>query len=114
MHKKGVSALAVSHNQRFFITGGVEGAVRIWDIKSRELVSHMTEHRDAVTCISIFDDDAHALTGSKVCVCRPIRLPSSCRHRMNPRTTSKPLSAPSPSLHPATPQNPNPDTEREA
>ena len=39
--------------------------VRVWDIKSRELVSHMKEHLDAVTCIKIFDDDAHALSGSK-------------------------------------------------
>lgn len=65
VHKGGVSALCVSHNQRFFMTGGVEGSVRIWDIKSRELVSNMKEHLDAVTCIKIFDDDAHALSGSK-------------------------------------------------
>jgi WD40 repeat protein len=65
VHKGGVSALAVSHNQRFLMTGGVEGSVRVWDIKSRELVSHMKEHLDAVTSIKIFDDDAHALSGSK-------------------------------------------------
>jgi cilia- and flagella-associated protein 52 len=49
MFQEGVSALCVSHNQRFLMTGGVSGAVRVWDIKSRDLVSHMKEHQDAVT-----------------------------------------------------------------
>jgi WD40 repeat protein len=53
VHKGGVSCLSVSHNQRFFMTGGVEGSVRVWDIKSRELVSHMKEHLDAVTRSSL-------------------------------------------------------------
>jgi len=29
VHKGGVSALCVSHNQRFFMTGGVEGSVSL-------------------------------------------------------------------------------------
>jgi WD40 repeat protein len=47
----------------------------------------MTEHRDAVTCIKIFDDDAHALTGSKdrSIICWDLRhekLVATLRQRM--------------------------------
>mmetsp|Transcript_19003 Transcript_19003/g.62471 ORF Transcript_19003/g.62471 Transcript_19003/m.62471 type:complete len:334 (-) Transcript_19003:1244-2245(-) len=65
VHKGGVTALQVSYNQRFMITGGENGDIRVWDIKSREMVSHLKEHTSAITSISIFEDDAHALTGSK-------------------------------------------------
>ncbi len=107
VHKGGVSALAVSHNQRFLMTGGVEGSVRVWDIKSRELVSHMKEHLDAVTSIKIFDDDAHALSGSKDrnIICWDLKHEkrvASLRQRMDPALHSAPYisNASSPMLHP--------------
>lgn len=87
VHRGGVTAIQVSHNQRFLMTGGEGGHVRIWDIKSREMVSHMKEHSDRVTCISIFDDDAHAVTGSKdrLILCWDLRMEkrvASLRQRM--------------------------------
>lgn len=65
VHRGGVTALAVSHNHRFMVTGGEEGDVRVWDIKQRDMVAHLKEHDAAVTSICIFDDDAHCITGSK-------------------------------------------------
>lgn len=65
VHRGGVTALAVSHNHRFMVTGGEEGDVRVWDIKQRDMVAHLKEHDAAVTSINIFDDDAHCVTGSR-------------------------------------------------
>lgn len=37
-HAGGVTSLALSHNQRFIVTGGVEGELRVWELRSRDLV----------------------------------------------------------------------------
>jgi len=36
-HRGGVTALTLSHNQRFILTGGKEGEVRVWELRTREL-----------------------------------------------------------------------------
>jgi cilia- and flagella-associated protein 52 len=64
-HRGGVTALVLSSNQRFVISGGAEGEVRVWELRSRELVSHLKEHTMSVTGIALFDDDVHALTCSR-------------------------------------------------
>eukprot|EP00966_Prymnesium_polylepis_P156144 3607530-Prymnesium_polylepis.1 len=33
-HRGGVSALALSHNLKFLVSGGEEGEVRVWEIRS--------------------------------------------------------------------------------
>ena len=38
-HTGGVTSLKLSHNQRFLVTGGVEGELRVWELRSRDLVS---------------------------------------------------------------------------
>ena len=48
-HRGGVTALVLSHNQRYIMTGGGEGDVRVWELRSRELVSHL-KARDRATC----------------------------------------------------------------
>jgi WD40 repeat protein len=40
----------------------MEGEVRVWEIRSRELVSHLKEHTSKVTKIQIFPDDQHLLS----------------------------------------------------
>lgn len=37
-HAHGVTSLIVSHNERFLVTGGMEGELRVWELRSRELV----------------------------------------------------------------------------
>ena len=64
-HRDGVTALKVSHNLRFVVSGGALGDVRLWDIKSKELVCHLKEHTLAVTGITLSLDDSHALSCSK-------------------------------------------------
>ena len=52
----------MSHNCKFICSGGMEGEVRVWEIRSRELVSHLKEHTSKVTRIQIFPDDQHLLS----------------------------------------------------
>ena len=47
------------------MTGGGEGDVRVWELRSRELVSHLKEHRAAVTGLAMYDDDVHAISCSR-------------------------------------------------
>jgi len=61
-HRGGVSALALSHNERFVLSGGVEGEVRVWELRSRELVSHLKEHSGRCSGLALYDDDVHALS----------------------------------------------------
>ena len=64
-HRGGVSALVLANNQRFIMTGGGEGDVRVWELRSRELVSHLKEHRSMVTGLALYEDDLHALSCSR-------------------------------------------------
>jgi WD40 repeat protein len=64
-HFGGVTALLLSNNQRFCISGGFEGEVRVWEMRSKELVSHLKEHTLKVTSLSLFGDDAHCLSCSR-------------------------------------------------
>lgn len=57
-----MTALVLSHNERFVVTGGAEGEVRVWELRSRELVSHLKEHTTRVTSLLLYDDDVHALS----------------------------------------------------
>ena len=64
-HPEGVTSLKISHNNRFFLSGGSAGEVRLWELRSRELVSHMKEHNSRVKSIVLYNNDAIALTASR-------------------------------------------------
>lgn len=57
--------MQLANNERFIISGGVEGEVRVWELRSRELVSHLKEHTGRVNELVLFDDDVHALSCSR-------------------------------------------------
>ena len=46
-------------------SGGADGEVRVWEIRSRELVSHLKEHSARVTKVQVFPDDIHLLTSAR-------------------------------------------------
>mmetsp|Transcript_29123 Transcript_29123/g.38302 ORF Transcript_29123/g.38302 Transcript_29123/m.38302 type:complete len:626 (+) Transcript_29123:45-1922(+) len=64
-HRGGVTALLLSHNQRFVVSGGEEGEVRVWELRSRELVSHLKEHSLRITGLALYQDDCHLLSCSR-------------------------------------------------
>lgn len=64
-HKSGVTALSLSHNSKFLISGGNSGEVRIWEIRSKDMVSHLKEHTAKISKVHIMSDDVYALSCSK-------------------------------------------------
>jgi len=64
-HRGGVTALTLSHNQRFILSGGEEGEVRVWELRTRELVSHLKEHNMPVRSIALYEDNFHAISVSR-------------------------------------------------
>jgi cilia- and flagella-associated protein 52 len=40
----------------------MEGDIRVWQLRSRELISHLKEHNSRVTKIQLFPDDVHLLS----------------------------------------------------
>jgi cilia- and flagella-associated protein 52 len=64
-HKNGVTAIALSHNNKFIVSGGQEGEIRVWEIRSRELIAHLKEHTSKVTSVIIFSDDVHLISCSR-------------------------------------------------
>lgn len=59
-HRGGVSALALSNNLKFIVSGGEEGEVRVWEIRTREMFLHLKQHNGTVTSLQIFTDDTRA------------------------------------------------------
>lgn len=64
-HPGGVTALVLSHNRRFLLSGGPSGEVRLWELRSRELISHLKEHKQKVTALCLFEDDTLCLSASR-------------------------------------------------
>jgi WD40 repeat protein len=64
-HKNGVTAICLSYNFKFVCSGGGDGEVRIWEVRSREMVSHLKEHTAKVTKLQIFPDDIHLLSSAR-------------------------------------------------
>ncbi|CAM9394301.1 unnamed protein product, partial [Discosporangium mesarthrocarpum] len=64
-HAKGVTSLAVSHNQRYIMSGGREGELRVWEMRSRDLVSHLKQHGQRVASLALYEDDIHAISVSR-------------------------------------------------
>lgn len=64
-HPESVSAICLSNNNRFILTGGVHGEIRLWEMRSRELISHLKEHGQKVTALVLYPDDTQAISASR-------------------------------------------------
>ncbi|KAF4322159.1 hypothetical protein JM18_001102 [Phytophthora kernoviae] len=64
-HTGGVTALVLSHNQRFIVSAGVGGEIRVWDVRKRDLVAHLKEHSMTVTNLALYRDDQHLISCSR-------------------------------------------------
>jgi len=65
-HNKGVSALAMTKNGKKMLSGGVEGQVRIWDVKKdyQKLIAVLKEHKGPVSSIDVAPNDKEAASAS--------------------------------------------------
>eukprot|EP00668_Euglena_longa_P029336 GGOE01036682.1.p1 GENE.GGOE01036682.1~~GGOE01036682.1.p1 ORF type:complete len:679 (-),score=199.82 GGOE01036682.1:158-2194(-) len=64
-HRCSITALVIAPNLKFFVTGGAEGEVRLWEMKTREMVTELKEHKGMVTGLRIMADSSHLLSASK-------------------------------------------------
>lgn len=64
-HRGGLSALRLSHNLKFLVSGGEEGDVRVWEIRTRDMFLHLKQHTTTITSLEIFSDDSHVLSASR-------------------------------------------------
>lgn len=64
-HKGGVTAITMSKASKFICTGGQAGEVRIWEIRSKEMISNLKEHLQKVTQVQLFSNDIQLMTTSK-------------------------------------------------
>jgi len=64
-HRGGVTSVKVASNVRFAITGGAEGELRVWEFKTKEMVSHMKEHGARVNELKLFPNDKFAISVSR-------------------------------------------------
>jgi WD40 repeat protein len=63
-HKGHVTALAVTADSRYILSGGQDGVVHLWDLDTGTLLKTMTGHKTAVIMIHITTDGQHVITGS--------------------------------------------------
>lgn len=64
-HKSPIRCMSLAKNQKFVATGSDSGVVRIWNIRTRTMVSHIKEHTAAVNGLQLFDDSKHAISCSR-------------------------------------------------
>lgn len=64
-HQGGVSALILSNNRRFMLSGAPSGDIRLWELRTRELISHLKEHKQRVNALVVRKDDSVAFSGSR-------------------------------------------------
>lgn len=66
-HKKSVLCLELAkQNSRFLISGGEEGDLRVWELRTRDLISNLSgEHTAAITGVQLFANDQFAASVSR-------------------------------------------------
>jgi WD40 repeat protein len=70
-HPDGVVALAMQHRGALFATACIDGVVRVFDVRTAQLVTALRRHQDTVQAIAWAPDDVHLLSGSddhSVCI----------------------------------------------
>jgi len=64
-HTGGVTALALASNGRFLVTGGADGTVRMWDVRSKRMVANLKEHTSVVTQLVLLPGDTRLVSVGK-------------------------------------------------
>jgi len=64
-HRGGATTVKIASNVRFVVSGGADGELRIWELKTREMISHMKEHVARVNELKLFPNDQYAISVSR-------------------------------------------------
>lgn len=55
----------MSHNNKFFVTGGSLGIVRVWEFSSGKFVSENRAHSNAITSVKFSPDDKQIVSAGR-------------------------------------------------
>lgn len=61
-HKGGVTTMRLPTNVRFVVSGGAEGELRVWELKTRQMISNLKEHTARVNDLMLFPNDQFAVS----------------------------------------------------
>lgn len=64
-HRGSVTSVKIASNSRFVVSGGDEGELRVWELKTREMAAHLKEHQARITEVRIFPNDMYAISASR-------------------------------------------------
>lgn len=64
-HKGGATSVKLASNVRFVVSSGAEGEIRVWELKTREMVSTLKEHNARVNDVKLFPNDQYAISVSR-------------------------------------------------
>jgi len=63
-HSQWVNAVAITSNGRCGLSGAHDGTLKLWDLRTGELIRSFVGHTDAVSAVAVAPDDHLALSGS--------------------------------------------------
>jgi len=64
-HRAPITCIKAGNNKKFFVSGDQDGEVRVWEVKTKELVNQFKEHIGAITDLHIHKDDSHIFSSSR-------------------------------------------------
>eukprot|EP00759_Apiculatamorpha_spiralis_P035454 PhF_6_TR36195/c0_g1_i1/m.52775 len=64
-HRSALSQVFVGPGARTFVTAGNEGEIRVWDIRTKEMIQEFKEHRLAISGLHAFQDGVNFLSAGK-------------------------------------------------
>jgi cilia- and flagella-associated protein 52 len=59
------SKCRIAQNMRFFVAGGIDGELRIWDLRTKEMMFQLKEHMNVISGLFLLNQDQYALSTSK-------------------------------------------------
>src|SRR5882724_186685 len=59
-HSSTVSSIALSHDGKLLLTGGVDRVVQLWDVRSGRVIRSFVGHSGSVTSVAVSPDDRYA------------------------------------------------------
>ncbi len=64
-HNDGVTSVTYNRDSKIIISGGYNGEIRLWEVRSKEMISNLKEYSQKVTHLELFKDDVHLMSTSK-------------------------------------------------
>jgi WD40 repeat protein len=64
-HQQDVCCLAISHNGKLFASGSRDKTIKLWELKTFQIVGTLTGHRNAINCLLWMQDNRILISGSQ-------------------------------------------------